>query len=86
VAERFTDCYTRLLQALQSAFDGASGGLRPALGLMFELRLLAQDALATPDADGRPTGLCFRYSPAPGTAAGRTPVVTGPAGRAPGER
>jgi hypothetical protein len=86
VAERFTDCYTRLLQALQSAFDGASGGLRPALGLMFELRLLAQDVLATPDAEGRPTGLCFRYSPAPGTAAGRTPVVTGPAGRAPGER
>jgi hypothetical protein len=60
VAERFTDCYTRLLQALQLTFDGAPRGLRPALGLMFELRLLAQDVLATPDADGRPTGLCFR--------------------------
>jgi hypothetical protein len=86
VAERFTDCYTRLLQALQLAFDGAPGGLRPALGLMFELRLLAQDALATPDADGRPTGLCFRYSPALGTTTEhRTPVVSRPAGT-PAER
>jgi hypothetical protein len=80
VAERFTDCYTRLLQALQLAFDGAPAGLRPALGLMFELRLLAQDVLATPDADGRPTGLCFRYSPALGTTEGHAPVLSGPAG------
>jgi hypothetical protein len=71
VAERFTDCYTRLLQALQLTFDGTPGSLRPALGLMFELRLLAQDVLATPDADGRPTGLCFR-SPAL-SASPRTP-------------
>jgi hypothetical protein len=47
---------------------------------MFELRLLAQDVLATPDADGRPTGLCFRSRPALGTAQARTPVVSGPAG------
>jgi hypothetical protein len=55
-AERFAECYTRLLHALQLAFDGSPPGLEPALGSMFELRLLAQDVLATPDAAGRPAG------------------------------
>lgn len=63
MAERFSEAYTRLLQALQQAFDGAPGGLAGALGLMFELRLVAQDTLVTPDPSGRPTGLCFQYSP-----------------------
>lgn len=66
VAVRFAGAYTRLLRALHEAFDGAPGKLDAALGLMFELRLLAQDVLATPDAQGRPTGLCFEYVPAGG--------------------
>ena len=61
VAEQFAGTYTRLLHALQQAFSGRPGALDAALGLMFELRLVAQDVLATPDADGRPTGLCFQY-------------------------
>jgi hypothetical protein len=64
MAERFADAYTRLLQALQRTVEGAPEGLAAALGVMFELRLVAQETLATPDPSGRPTGLCFRYSPA----------------------
>ena len=63
MAEQFAGTYTRLLQALQQAFSGEPAALDAALGLMFELRLVAQDVLATPDADGRPTGLCFQYRP-----------------------
>ena len=63
VAEQFAGTYTRLLHALQQAFSGEPGALDAALGLMFELRLVAQDVLATPDADWRPTGLCFQYRP-----------------------
>ena len=64
VADEFADAYTRLLRALQLTFDGTPSALADALGLMFELRLLAQDVLATQDAAGRPTGLCFEHSPA----------------------
>jgi len=64
MAERFADAYRRLLEALQQTFDGAPESLATALGLMFELRLVAQETLATPDPSGRPTGLCFRYPPA----------------------
>lgn len=63
MAEQFAGTYTRLLRALQQAFSGAPETLGAALGLMFELRLVAQDVLATPGADGRPTGLCFQYRP-----------------------
>jgi hypothetical protein len=63
LAARFASAYTRLLQALQETFSGAPERLAAALGLMFELRLTAQDVLATPDGQGRPTGLCFQYIP-----------------------
>lgn len=72
MAERFADAYTRLLQALQQTVEGAPESLAAALGLMFELRLVAQETLATPDPSGRPTGLCFEYSPA-----GRAPATVG---------
>jgi hypothetical protein len=74
VADRFAEAYTRLLRALQLAFDGRPSALGPALGLMFELRLLAQDVLATRDAGGRPTGLCFEYLP-PGPDADARPAL-----------
>jgi hypothetical protein len=69
MAERFADAYMRLLKALQQTVEGAPEGLAVALGLMFELRFAAQETLATPDPSGRPTGLCFRYSPAGRAAA-----------------
>ena len=61
VATRFTDAYTRLLTALQETFDGIRENLDTAIGLMFEMRLLALEVLATPDEQGRPTGLCFQF-------------------------
>ena len=61
VATRFTDSYTRLLTALQETFDGRRENLDTAIGLMFEMRLLALEVLATPDEHGRPTGLCFQF-------------------------
>jgi hypothetical protein len=73
MADQFAEAYTRLLRALQLAFDGTPSALADALGLMFELRLLAHDVLATRDATGRPTGLCFESHPP-----GRTPKPAGP--------
>jgi hypothetical protein len=62
IAGQFSLTYTRLLHALHEMFNGAPGNLDAALGIMFELRLLAQDVLATPDTNGQPTGLCFEYA------------------------
>lgn len=64
IAGQFSRAYTRLLHTLHTMFNGAPENLDAALGIMFELRLLAQDVLATPDPDNRPTGLCFEYASA----------------------
>lgn len=64
VAGQFSLTYTKLLRALHEMFTGVPENLDAALGIMFELRLLAQDVLDTPDTDGRPTGLCFEYASA----------------------
>lgn len=72
IANQFSLTYTRLLRTLHEMFNGAPENLDPALGIMFELRLLAQDVLATPDTDSRPTGLCFEYTSAGLDAPGHT--------------
>ena len=68
-AIQFSYSYTRLLGALHLAFNGHKQRLDDAMGLMYELRLLAQQVLATPaqyangsaNTDGKGTGLSFEY-------------------------
>jgi rubrerythrin len=48
LVERFNYSYTALLRTLHQAFNGAPATIDTALGLMFELRLLAADVVATP--------------------------------------
>jgi hypothetical protein len=62
IAGQFSRTYNQLLHALHDMFNGAPESLDAAVGIMFELGLQAQDVLATPDPDGRPTGLCFEYT------------------------
>ena len=68
-AIEFANAYTVLLTALHDTFNGAPQRLSDAMGGMFQLRLLAQKVLSTPelDASGAPTGyatgLSFRYQP-----------------------
>ena len=63
-AEQFAFSYTKLLTALHAAFNSDPARLRAALGLMYELRLMALDVLSTTDSStGRPTGLCFEFAP-----------------------
>jgi len=67
-ADQFNYSYTRLLNSLHRTFNGHPEELDHAMGLMFELRLLAQQVLATPaewtdpaaTAD-KQTGLSFEY-------------------------
>ena len=63
-ADQFNYSYTMLLNALHLAFNGKPDKLNEAMGVMFELRLLAQQVLQTPvpDKDVQ-TGLCFQYAP-----------------------
>ena len=53
----------RLVLATATVAEPGRRGRDP-LGLMFELRLLAREVLATPDpTTGRATGLPFEYAP-----------------------
>lgn len=68
MAEQFSYSYTRLLNALHLTFNGDASQLDNAMGVMYELRLLAQQVLATPAewADSNvsthaQTGLSFEY-------------------------
>ncbi len=69
MAVQFSYSYTRLLNSLHLAFNGQQEQLGHAMGVMYELRLLAQQVLATPAefADGSEntgavgTGLSFEY-------------------------
>lgn len=71
-ADRFNYAYTRLLNSLYRTFNGRPEELDHAMGLMFELRLLSQQALATAaewtddtvTAD-KQTGLSFEYRALP---------------------
>jgi hypothetical protein len=61
----FANAYTRLLGVLHDTFNGNPAAINRAMGLMYELRLLAQQVLAIP-VPGSPelcTGLSFRYQP-----------------------
>jgi hypothetical protein len=67
-ADQFDYSYTRLLNSLHSTFNGHPEELDHAMGLMFELRLLSQQVLATPAEWAAPdvtapkqTGLSFEY-------------------------
>jgi hypothetical protein len=70
MAVQFAYSYTRALSALHDAFNGGgSSKIDQAMGVMYELRLLAQQVLSTPAdfADGSTnkseiaTGLCFEW-------------------------
>ena len=68
MAEQFSYSYTRLLNSLHTAFNGSPDEMNNALGVMYELRLLAQQVLATPAEyasgtalAGTMTGLSFEF-------------------------
>lgn len=65
LSTQFAYSYTLLLNALHKTFNGDPGAVDSAMGLMYELRLLAQEVLATPVPDNPElaTGLPFRYQP-----------------------
>lgn len=62
---QFAYGYTGLLNALHRTFNGEPEAIRGAMGLMFQLRLAAQDVLSIPlpDQPDVATGLCFRWQP-----------------------
>jgi hypothetical protein len=66
MVERFNYSYTALLRALHKAFNGAPETMAVAFGLMFELRLLAQEVVSTRvgtiDMSAAPS---FEYTPLP---------------------
>ncbi len=68
IATQFSYAYTKLLKSLHRTFNDDASHLDHAMGLMYEMRLLAHQALQTPaelrDGDSDPsiaTGLCFEY-------------------------
>jgi hypothetical protein len=70
MAEQFSYSYTLLLNSLHQAFNGTPASLDHAIGLMYELRLLARQVLSTPAEWTDPastsvaqTGLSFEYVP-----------------------
>lgn len=68
MATQFSYSYTRLLNCLHNAFNGDPAQIDHAMGVMYELRLLAQQVLETPAEYADPsvtlkkrTGLSFQY-------------------------
>jgi len=59
--------YSALIDGLISAFRGGTGGLGLAVRAMFDLRMAAIKALATPLADGSVAGPAFIYTPTTST-------------------
>lgn len=55
-AEAFYQAYVRLLRALDATFNGTPAMFDAALGVMFELKLLAQQVVQHPADPGSPTG------------------------------
>jgi len=66
LVERFNYSYTALLHRLHQAFNGAPATNNTALGLMYELRRLAADVVATPVGSTRTTAApSFEYTLVP---------------------
>lgn len=65
LSDQFDFSYTLLLNTLHQTFNGQPELIDRAMGQMYELRLLAQEVLATPvpGQEGVSTGLAFRYQP-----------------------
>jgi len=73
MAEQFSYSYTKLLNSLHDAFNGNPDSLDQAMGLMYELKLLALRVLQTPaewadtsKSEKKQTGLSFEYYPVNG--------------------
>ncbi len=66
LVERFNYSYTALLRSLHTTFNGNPQNLKTAIGMMYELKLLADDVVSTPvmgtDYVAAPT---FEYSAVP---------------------
>lgn len=65
-ADAFNTMYSNLLRVLHSAFNGEPGLLNRAVGMMFALKLQAQQLMATPigeGIDGPHAGPSFEYVP-----------------------
>jgi hypothetical protein len=66
LVERFNYSYTTLLRTLHQAFNGEPEAINTALGLMYELRLLAAEIVATPvGSTGMTATPSFEYTPMP---------------------
>lgn len=65
VSLQFAAAYTSLLRALHETFNGTPDAINRTMGIMYELRLLAQQVLETPlpGSPDQSTGLAFRYQP-----------------------
>jgi ferritin-like protein len=62
--DRCDEAFTRLVQELQKAITGDSGGLGSAVRAMFDLRMAARQAMTIPLADpAKVAGPSFRYRP-----------------------
>jgi len=64
LSQQFNYTYTSLLNALHQTFNGQPGRLDTAIGVMFSLRLQAQELMQTPiDANGQTAGPAWQYQP-----------------------
>ncbi len=61
--EEFSYAYSSLLNALHTAFNGAADNINVAIGLMYELKMLAVSLMQTPldDGSGLTAGPSFEY-------------------------
>jgi ferritin-like protein len=66
LVQRFNYSYTALLRALHQTFNGTPDNLKRAIGLMYELKLLADDVVSTPVGDtGFTAAPTFEYTTLP---------------------
>jgi hypothetical protein len=67
--EEFSYAYSSLLNALHTAFNGEPAKIDTAIGLMYELKMIAVGLMQTPTGDGKTTaGPSFEYIDASSTA------------------
>lgn len=66
LVQRFNHSYTSLLRALHQTFNGTPDNLGSAIGMMYELKLLANDVVSTPVGDtGYTAAPTFEYTTLP---------------------
>jgi hypothetical protein len=66
LVQRFNHSYTSLLRALHQTFNGTPDNLKRAIGVMYELKLLANDVVSTPMGDtGYTAAPTFEYTTLP---------------------